>query len=130
MFNFNIVLADDRSLFDSAFRLWLEQLEEFQLIDVVKRASLLLQRIELLQPEILLLNWELPDLQLIQDKVRLIIKLKQRFPKMHIIVLSSRVALEQYLPMSVGYIFVSKSEPPETLKNALLSFYSTERQRK
>lgn len=123
MLEFNIVLADDRSPFDSAFRLWLEQLEGFHLIDVVKRASMLLQRIELLQPEILLLNWELPDLRLIQDKVRLINQLKERFPTMHIIVLSSKVAIEQYLPKSVGYVFVSKSEPPETLKNALLSFY-------
>lgn len=91
------------------------------MVGVVTRANLLLQQAESVKPDVLLLNWDLPDLKLIQDKVRLINTLKLRFPKMHIIVLSSKVAIEQYLPGSIGYIFVSKTEPPETLKTALLS---------
>ena len=118
---FNVLLADDRTTFDSAFRVWVEQLEGFSMVGVVTRANLLLQKAESIQPDVLLLNWDLPDLKLIQDKVRLINTLKLRFPKMHIIVLSSKVAIEQYLPGSIGYIFVSKTEPPETLKTALLS---------
>lgn len=116
----NLLLADDRSTFESAFRVWVEQFDTFQLVGVINRASTLLKDIESIQPDVLLLNWDLPDLKLIQDKVRLINNIKTRFPALHMIVLSSKVAIEQYIPSSVGYLFVSKTEPPEELKNILL----------
>ena len=77
---FNVLLADDRTTFDSAFRVWVEQLDGFSMVGVVTRANLLLQKAESIQPDVLLLNWDLPDLKLIQDKVRLINTLKLRFP--------------------------------------------------
>jgi DNA-binding NarL/FixJ family response regulator len=114
-----LLLADDQLIFYPALSLWLEQAPDFHLVGVVTQASTLLEQVETTQPDILLLDWELADLRTEKAKAKLVRTLRARFPHLRIIALSSAPGSGQQVMAAGVHAFVSKTESPDHLLEAL-----------
>lgn len=76
------------------------------------------------QPDLILLDWELPDLRTAQDRRRLLSALHQRCPQVHVIALSGQFENGRRALAAGADLFVSKVEPPERLLCAMRSLRS------
>jgi two-component system, NarL family, response regulator DesR len=114
-----LLLADDQFIFYSALSLWLEQTPDFRLVGVVTQASALLAQVEATQPDILLLDWELAGLPTEKAKTKLIGALRARFARLRIIALSSAPGISKQVLAAGVHAFVSKTEAPDHLLDAL-----------
>lgn len=104
-----LLLADDQIKVRSALRLLLEQEPDFQVVGEAADATGLLLAVTEKEPDVVLLDWELPGLPAAQ-LVRL---LQYERPFLKIIAMSSRPEVER-LALDTGVqIFLSKSESPE-----------------
>jgi DNA-binding NarL/FixJ family response regulator len=114
-----LLLADDELHFYQALSLWLEQIPDFAIVGVATHASQLLELLESTQPDILLLDWGLTDFHTETDKVKLIHTLRRSFPALHIIAISSVPGIHKQVLATGVHAFVSKTEPPDHLLDAL-----------
>lgn len=121
-----ILLADDHSDIRSALRLLLEQDESsWQVIQEVENFPQLLQELDLLHPDLILLDWELQGFGVGNRATarrplpELFEKLKATNPGLKILVLSGRLEAQAEALAAGADAFVSKGEPPERLLEQL-----------
>ncbi len=105
-----VLLADDEPKVCSALRLILEQLKEVEAVDEVNDAESLTNQLKQSQPDLLLIDLELPGLcssALLSDL--------RRYAPLKVIVLSGRCQPPQMALISGADAFISKCEPPDRL---------------
>ena len=104
-----ILLADDQMKVRSALLLLLAQINGLQIVGEAADATSVLQTVAQKQPDLVLLDWELPGL-LPEQLLRL---LWYERPLLKIIAMSSRPEAEQPALEAGVHAFLSKSEPPD-----------------
>lgn len=110
-----ILLADDQASVRSALRLLLEQSLNGEIVGECADATSLLQTIAHAEPDVILLDWELPGLPAVQ----LMRLLRFEKPGVSIIALSSRPEASRQAVSAGVDAFVSKNAPPEILQTAV-----------
>ncbi len=104
-----VLLADDQGKVRSALGLLLAQESELEIVGQAMDAASLLQAIHQKQPDIVLLDWELPGL----PSDQLLRLLWYERPSLKIVAMSSRPEAEREA-LTIGVqAFLSKSEPPD-----------------
>ena len=104
-----ILLADDQVQVRSALRLLLEQEQRVCVVGEAAEATGLLLSIAKMEPDLVLLDWELPGLPILQ----LLRLLWYENPLLKIIAMSSQPRAKQ-LALDAGVErFISKGEPPD-----------------
>lgn len=116
-----VLLADDQEGVRAALRLVVEQEPGMELVGEVADVSALLDEVSLMQPDLVLLDWELPELKAAEAGRRLLSALHQRSPQVHVIALSGQPESGRRALAAGADAFVSKVEPPERLLWALRS---------
>jgi DNA-binding NarL/FixJ family response regulator len=116
-----VLLADDQKELRSAMRLLLEQEPDMQLVGEVTEVIDLIEEVGAALPDLLLLDWELPELKATDAGKRLLAVLHGRHPHLLVIVLSGRPESSRSALAAGANAFVSKTEPPEKLLAALQS---------
>jgi len=107
------LLADDQAEVRSALRLLLEQEPG---MDVVGEAAGVQELLALVaQPDLVLLDWELPG----PPAIALLPALRSRYPHVRVIALSGRPEARQEALEAGIDAFVSKGDPPEHLLTVL-----------
>ena len=106
-----ILLADDQPKTRYALRLLLEREPELDVVGEAAEAETLLTQLETIQPDVVLLDWELPGLAVVGGlpAVRTIC------PQLLIIALSGRLEARRAALAAGVDAFVSKSKPPSQL---------------
>ena len=110
-----VLLADGRELVRSALHILLDQEADLVLVGDVDDARSLPTAIDSTRPDVLLLDWELPDLV----GPRMLVTLQTGFPDLKVIVLSCELGNKQLALLSGADAFVSKIEPPDQLLGLL-----------
>jgi len=110
-----VLLANTRQKVRSALRLLLTQKPEFQVVGEAADATGLLLAVERKQPDLLLLDWELPGL----PPAYLLRLLRRERPSLKIIALSSHPEAQQPALEAAADGFISKNEPPERVLAAI-----------
>jgi DNA-binding NarL/FixJ family response regulator len=109
-----VLLADDQAKVRSALRLLLEQQPDIEVLGEAVDATGLLDWLNMTRPDLVLLDWELPDLT-----SEVLPVLRQSRPSLRVIALSGRPeACQAALDAGVN-AFVSKTDPPERLLAAM-----------
>jgi acetoin utilization protein AcuB len=106
-----ILLADDQPQVCSALRLLFENEPTLQLVGEAVSTQALLQQAHRLQPDLLLLDWELPG----SPVAELLPTLRQRYPHLSILALSGRPEAYQAALAAGVDGFISKGYPAEHL---------------
>jgi DNA-binding NarL/FixJ family response regulator len=110
-----IILADDQLRVRQGLRIFLEQQFGCCVAGEAERADELVDRVLRGCPDILLLDWGLPGMH----EVELIAALRASCPSIYIIVFSGEVGIRERALKAGGDAFVSKSESPEKLLQAI-----------
>jgi DNA-binding NarL/FixJ family response regulator len=109
-----VLLADDQAKVRSALRLLLDQQPNIEVLGEAVDATGLLDWLNATRPDLVLLDWELPDLT-----GKLLPMLRERYPSLRVIALSGRPEA-RLAAMDAGVnAFVSKADPPERLLAAV-----------
>ena len=116
----DVLLADDQPQIRSALRLLLEQEPEIVVVGEVADTTDLVSRIQTLQPDIVLLDWELPGM----EKDRTLVRLRALCSRAAIVALSGRPEASQASLLAGVDAFVSKVDPPDRLLETLRALYS------
>ncbi|MCP5014704.1 MAG: CBS domain-containing protein [Ketobacter sp.] len=111
----HVLLADDQPQVRSALRLVLEHESEMQVVGEVVNTEALLTQIKTTNPDLILLDWELPGL----SKSILLSTLRKDFPYLSIIALSGQLGARRNAIEAGVDAFVSKGDPPEHLLEIL-----------
>lgn len=119
-----VLLADDQDGLRSALRLVLAQEPDLELVGEVTDVAALVDKADALQPDLVLLDWDLPELLEPGAGRRLLATLLQRHPHLRVIALSGRPERSRSALAAGASLFVSKVEPPERLLAALHSVAS------
>lgn len=106
-----ILLADDQPEVRSALRLLLEQGDGMAVVGEVAEANELFTKLEAACPDVVLLDWELPDLQAAES----LGELRSRCPRLLVIALSGRPEARHASLAAGADAFVSKGDTPEVL---------------
>lgn len=106
-----ILLADDQPKIRFALRLLLERQPELDVVGEAAEAATLLTQLETTQPDIVLLDWELPGLSAIGG----LPALRAVCPQLVVIALSGRLEARQAALAAGADAFVGKSESPSQL---------------
>ena len=110
-----MLIADDRPQVRSALRLLLEQQPDLNVIGEAVDMQGLLDWVRAVCPDIVLLDWELPELPR-NDAVS---ALRALCPRLLVIALSGRSEARQAALDAGADAFVSKGDPPERLLAAV-----------
>jgi DNA-binding NarL/FixJ family response regulator len=95
----------------------LEQQPGWKVVGEVSTGAHLSRELNANQPDILLLEWNLPDL----DSEKIIPSVKENYPKLAVIVMSGRPELKKKACSAGADAFVSKTEPPDKLLESILT---------
>lgn len=114
-----ILLADDQPKLRFGLRLLLEREPDYEIIGEAADAESLWSQLEALQPDLLLLDWELPGL----SPANTLLRLHMAFPRLKVVALSGRLGARQIALTAGADAFVSKGSPPESLLAALNAIY-------
>jgi DNA-binding NarL/FixJ family response regulator len=117
-----VLLADDLVAVRSALALLLEQEVDLQVVGQVSGSTELLQAVAQSVPDVILLDWELPGM----PASALVQVLRQSYPQMCIIALSSRPEAEIESMLAGVDAFIDKFTPPEAVLGAFDSLSSQE----
>ncbi len=110
-----VLVADDRKKVRLALRLLLEQRRDSGVIgEAIDGKGLILQAASM-QPDLLLLDWDLPGFEASALFPRLLLAC----PGLYVIALSSRPEVRSVALAAGANDFVSKTDPPETLMQAI-----------
>jgi DNA-binding NarL/FixJ family response regulator len=110
-----VLLADDNPKVRFALTTLLQRRSELVVVGEANDAAKLLVRVAEDEPDLLLMDWQLPGL----TEVGSIPALRKKFPDLMIVVLSGRPELA-HEALSLGADdFVSKIDPPENLLGAI-----------
>ena len=110
-----VLLADNRPHVRSALQILLKYEPEVYVVGEANDASSLLAQIQVIDPDVTLLDWELPGLSAIGS----LPALRANFPHLLVIALSGRPEARQEALDAGADAFISKIEPPEQLLAAL-----------
>ena len=110
-----VLLADDQTKVRSALRLLLEQEPGLSVVGEAAEAEDLLVQVEVTQPDLVLLDWELPGLRT-DDRLSV---LRALCPQLKVIALSGQPEARRAALSAGADAFVSKGEPPERLLAAV-----------
>jgi DNA-binding NarL/FixJ family response regulator len=110
-----VLLADDQSKVRSALRLLLEQGPGMSVVGEAVEARDLLAQVEATQPDLVLLDWELPGLRT-DDWLS---TLRMLCPRLKVIALSGQPEARRAALAAGADAFVSKGDPPERLLAAV-----------
>lgn len=113
-----ILLADDESVVRSALRLVIEEDPDLHIAGEVSEFPSLEPAIQTIKPDLLLLDGELPGMQL----DRLIPEIRTRWKNMVVIIMSGRVESKWTALKAGADAFICKCDPPERLV-ATLEYY-------
>jgi len=111
-----ILLADDQRKVRSALHLLLEQQADLSVVGEAADAETLLLSAEVIDPDLLLLDWELPG----QQQIDLLPGLRKCCPNLAVIALSGQPEARQAALTAGADAFVSKGDPPERLLAAVI----------
>jgi DNA-binding NarL/FixJ family response regulator len=106
-----VLLADDQLAVRSALRLVLEQEPDVDVVGEVAEAEHLLAEVGLANPDLLLLDWELPGL----PTAGLLSALRALCPAIQVVALSGRPEAREPALQTGARAFVCKGDPPERL---------------
>jgi DNA-binding NarL/FixJ family response regulator len=124
-----IFIADDQIKVRSALRLLLEQEPGLRVVGEAAETEGLLAQVEAMQPDLILLDWELPNLSggdsSIGSGSHLLAALRARCPLLVVIALSGRLEAPQAAMAAGADAFVSKGDPPERLLATLWTIEAT-----
>jgi DNA-binding NarL/FixJ family response regulator len=109
-----VLIADDQPSVRFALKLVLKQ-QDIDVAGDVSDSGELLAWLKTNQADLLLLDWELPDL----EGKKIIPILRARYPKLAVIVLNSRPETRTKALSAGADGFVSKGDPPEYLLSLL-----------
>ncbi|MDX1522827.1 MAG: CBS domain-containing protein [Anaerolineae bacterium] len=110
-----VFLADDQPQVRSALRLLLDQEPEFEVVGEAASTSYIVEKMQETQPDLLLLDWELPSL----STTDLLSNLRTTYPNLIVIALSGQLEAHQAALAAGVDAFISKGHPPEQLLNTL-----------
>jgi DNA-binding NarL/FixJ family response regulator len=116
-----ILLADDEPALCSALHLLLEQEPGLTVVGEAAESSSTLRQVAALQPDLLLIDWELTG----ATGTALITMLRASAPGVRIIALSSRPEARLTALAAGADAFVSKGNPPDSLLSAIHRLGST-----
>ncbi len=105
-----ILIADDDLEIRSALRFLFEQEAEMEVVADVKDAPDLLLASRTSQPDLVVLDWELPSMGR-----ALLSRVHAACPRVRVVALSGRMESRQSAFAAGADAFVSKSDPPEKL---------------
>ena len=118
-----ILLADDQTKVRSALRLLLEQEPGLSVVGEAAEAEGLLTQVQRTQPDLVLLDWELPGFQATDSLACpgqcLLSALHSLGCHLKVIALSGHVEAREEALAAGADAFVSKGDPPERLLTAL-----------
>jgi len=109
-----VLIADDKARVRSALRLHLQERAGVQVVGEVAGGRDLLPQLKALRPDLLLLDWGLPD-----GGAALLAAVRDAWPALTVVVLSSRPEVRSDALAAGATAFVSKADPPEQLLAAL-----------
>lgn len=112
-----ILLADEGTVARFALSTLLEQRTGWAVVGEVVSADQLLSKIEATEPHIVLLDWNLPDL----NPGQMIPTISASFPEILVIMLSGRPELRLQAISAGADAFVSKADPPNRLLETISS---------
>lgn len=122
-----VLLADDQPQVRSALRFLLEHEPGLAVVAEAGEADDLLTQVRAHRPEVVLLDWELPDGQDCGPSPRLrhslLSSLRSASPSLAVIALSGRPEAGHAALASGADAFVSKGDPPERLLETLRSMH-------
>jgi len=110
-----IVIADGRAKVRSALRLLIEQETSYAIVGEASRGIALFNLLDSEQPDVLLLDWNLPGLAPIQA----IAFLKRRYPDLVIVSLSSRPETQCKALAAGASAFIAKHDSPQAVLGTL-----------
>ena len=110
-----ILLADDQTQVRTALQILLKHQIDMQVVGEASEAQILLSQIEQTKPDLVLLDWNLPDLSAIGS----VSGLRRYHPDLLIVVLSGRPEFRRQALAAKADAFVSKIDQPEHLLAAL-----------
>lgn len=110
-----ILLADGRSKVRFALRVLLEQRSGLIVVSEIDDAENLLSQIEATNPDVILLDWELPNL----GGFEVLELIRQRYPDLKIVALSGDPEARKSSREAGVDTFVAKTEPPDRLLAAI-----------
>jgi DNA-binding NarL/FixJ family response regulator len=113
-----VILADDQSIVRSALRLLLTTKTSHTVIAEAATAGDLLAQVSASEPDIILLDWQLRG----EQAVRLLALLRDRWPAVVLIVLSSQPDKRVEALQAGAAFFVSKTSSPDEVLAVLNSF--------
>jgi len=111
----HIVIADGGAAARFAMCTLLEQHPGWRVVGEVSSAEQLSGQVEAKNPDVLLLEWNLPELK----AEEFIASINEEYPKLSIIVLSERPELKSQALSAGADAFVSKADPPDRLLDAI-----------
>jgi DNA-binding NarL/FixJ family response regulator len=114
----HILIADDQPRVCSAVRLLLEQQPEVEKVEEAVSAQKLLDCAINHMPDLIFLDWELPG----RRPKELITDMRCLCPDIYVIVMDSKPQTRQAALDAGANAFVSKTEPPERLLDAVRSY--------
>jgi DNA-binding NarL/FixJ family response regulator len=124
-----IFLADDQAKVRSALRLLLDHEPGLYVVGEADETEDLLVQVEATNPDLILLDWELPDRSVTNSSggsgSRLISTLRAYCPSLRVIALSGRLEARQASLAAGADAFVSKGDPPERLLTTLRAIEET-----
>lgn len=106
-----ILLADDQTQVRTALQILLKYQADMQVVGEASEGQTLLIQIEQTNPDLILLDWNLPDLTAIGS----VIGLRRTRPDLLIVVLSGRPESRRDALAAKADAFVSKIDQPERL---------------
>lgn len=112
-----ILVADNQASARLALCALLEQQNGWQVVGEVDSAENLMPQIENTNPDLVLLNWNLPEL----DAEQLVPVLREKYSNISVIVLSSRPETRSKALAAGADAFISKADPPDRLLQAISS---------
>jgi len=110
-----VLLADSQPGICSALRLLLEQVDDTAIVGEANKADDLLVQLEAAQPDVLLLDWELPDLH----PGEALPAMRSCCPGLFVVALSCRPERRREALAAGADAFVSKGDAPEVLLAAV-----------
>jgi DNA-binding NarL/FixJ family response regulator len=110
-----VLLAEHHRQVLRALQTLLNEKTEYILIGDAADADSLLAQAEAKKPDLVLLDWELPG----QPRVDLVADLYALDSRLKVIVISSKLEVQELAIKAGAHAFVSKGDPPQALLDAL-----------
>ena len=116
-----VLIAEHLSKVRFALRVTLERQPGLSMVSEVANSDELLAQAENLHPDLVLLDWELTDL----DAENTLRCLRERCPHVFVIALSAKDKAREAAVTAGADAFVSKADPPERLLSAIGDYWNS-----